>query len=278
MSTSSSFIRKSASVGAESPKLGDRERIVNQLDPSPATYSGQHGHLGLNVRPGCLSQDRVAGPAIIETKTGCTGDRETILFSQSDPSAATYSAEDDHVHLHLRPGCLSQEQVADPVNIEEKVDSTGDRERILVNQFGSSPATYSAEDGHVRLHVRPGCLSQERVAGPVIIATKRGCRIVESGGCSYMELAVVDCHPSGSKFDAPLDLDFRVGESLDEEDMDTAVEEGLDDYLTSLRDIYKVRRFAGAVIRVCRRVGPVNTVCLLPWRIPPANPVTPHYN
>lgn len=58
-----------------------------------------------------------------------------------------------------------------------------------------------------------------------------------------MVSTVVDCHPSGSKFDTALDLDFRVNEDLGEQDddgEDADLEEYLDEYKRTIRDTYKV--------------------------------------
>lgn len=66
---------------------------------------------------------------------------------------------------------------------------------------------------------------------------------------------VVDCQPSGTKFDMPLLLDLRVEETLDE-DNDNGEDSGLEnelaieernEYMSGLRDTYKVRCVADMV-------------------------------
>lgn len=112
----------------------------------------------------------------------------------------------------------------------------------FVARFGSQPATYCAEDARVRLHVRPGCLRSGQHAGPISTKTTNGC-LVECKGCSYLVSTVVDCQPSGTAFDAPLDLDFRIGEELDAEDESPGCTIDTCEYLTSLCDDFKVRRW-----------------------------------
>lgn len=73
-----------------------------------------------------------------------------------------------------------------------------------------------------------------------------------------MVSAVVDFQPSGTTFDRPLFLDFCVGETLDDDDKHGAEDSGRtndlgcterDEYMSSLRDTYKVRCVAGIVFR-----------------------------
>ncbi|CAM9271438.1 unnamed protein product [Ectocarpus sp. 12 AP-2014] len=109
----------------------------------------------------------------------------------------------------------------------------------LVNRFDSSPETYGVDDLGIRLHVRYGCLLDGQCAGPVsVIPTER--YVVACGGSSFLVSAVVNCQPPGP-FQAPLDLDFRVGE---EEDDDRAWSDLDDDdrqeYIQSLRDTHEV--------------------------------------
>lgn len=109
----------------------------------------------------------------------------------------------------------------------------------LVTQFDASPATYSTEDAGVRLHIVVGCLRKGHVAGPIVMKI-RETFLVESEGCSYVVSAIVDCQPSGSKFDRPLELDFRVGEELDNQDMGAERSIDVDEHVTGLRDTFKV--------------------------------------
>lgn len=148
-------------------------------------------------------------------------------------------------------------------------EEQGETEKVLVEEFDASPATYNDDDSGVRLHVGPGCLRPGQVAGPIsVIPNKR--YIVESGGSSFLVSTVVDCKPSGAFFLKPLDLEFCIGEGdgdeeLDEsdgedgkhgedsdesdgedgkhgEDSDESApdEEGLQEYLARLRTTYKV--------------------------------------
>lgn len=121
----------------------------------------------------------------------------------------------------------------------------------LVAQFGATPAAFSLADAGVRLSVGPNCLKKEQVAGPITVMTDK-VYLVECGAQCYQVSVVVDCQPSGSKFDAPLELDFRVGEPLDEEDEDSdpVGNRGADlddmqreEYMSTLRDTYKVSWF-----------------------------------
>ncbi|CAM9961212.1 unnamed protein product [Ectocarpus sp. 8 AP-2014] len=116
---------------------------------------------------------------------------------------------------------------------------------MLITQFDSSPATYSAEDAGVRLHVRLGSMAEEQVAGPIVIETDKRL-LVECGGSWFLVAAVVDCQPSGSIFDVPLDLEFRVEEGLDELSDDSSEDANLDEYVDECKEIirktYKVLR------------------------------------
>ncbi|CAM9398970.1 unnamed protein product [Scytosiphon promiscuus] len=109
----------------------------------------------------------------------------------------------------------------------------------IVARFDSSPSEYCASDGSVRLRVRPGCLRPGQVAGPITLTTTPGC-LVECGGHPYLISLVVDCQPSGATFDSPLDLDFRVGGELDEEDGWAGDRRDFDECFASLRDNTKV--------------------------------------
>ncbi|CAM9527707.1 unnamed protein product [Ectocarpus sp. 4 AP-2014] len=115
----------------------------------------------------------------------------------------------------------------------------GGRHFSLVNRFDSSPETYCVDDLGIRLHVRYGCLLDGQCAGPVSVnPTERF--VVACGGSYFLVSAVVDCQPPGP-FQAPLDLDFRVGE---EEEDDRAWSDLDDDdrqeYIQSLRDTHEV--------------------------------------
>lgn len=98
------------------------------------------------------------------------------------------------------------------------------------------------------------------MAGPVTVEINKRL-LVECGGFFFLVSAVVDCQPSGSQFDVPLDLDFRVGEELDDEDKGAEGRIGLEDYLARLRDTFKVSRplinhnhrsyFNGGIGRAC---------------------------
>lgn len=128
----------------------------------------------------------------------------------------------------------------------------------LVRRFGAAPRTFSTADGSVRLHVRPGCLQSGRTAGPVTIHTA-GRYLVQCGGRAGNLLIseVVNCQPSGMRFETPLLLDFRLGDDGGEYGADEG-EEGQysgadasgndaddpgerDEYMRSLTESYKVR-------------------------------------
>lgn len=105
----------------------------------------------------------------------------------------------------------------------------------LVAQFGSSVDTYCTEEADVRLHVRSGSLKRGQVAGPISIETSKRL-LVECGGSSFLVSAVVDCQPSGFKFDKPLYLDFRVGEEWD----GAGAAQALEEYKEAIRNTYTV--------------------------------------
>lgn len=124
----------------------------------------------------------------------------------------------------------------------------------LVNQFGSSPNTFSSAEDGIRLHVHAGCLREDQVAGPIIIrASER--YFVQCAGEAFLVSEVVDCQPSGIQFHEPLYLDFRVDESFEEdsegkeggEDERAEHEDELEiiaqreEYMRSIVDSYKVR-------------------------------------
>lgn len=113
----------------------------------------------------------------------------------------------------------------------------------LVAQFGSSETTLVAEYDDIRLQVRPGCLRGGQVAGPI---TMYSCDhwFVECAGESYLMSVLVDCQPWGVEFDEPLYMEFRVGESFEEDEEDGALDddaiEQREAYMKSLGAQYKV--------------------------------------
>ncbi|CAM9935835.1 unnamed protein product [Ectocarpus fasciculatus] len=113
----------------------------------------------------------------------------------------------------------------------------------LVHEFNSSPRIYSADDLSVRLHVRHGCLRDGQRAGPISIMRNERL-LVACGGCSYFVSAVVDCQPPGP-FEAPLDLDFRVGEEEDGLAWNDLDDDYRQEYLGSLRDAHEVLQREG---------------------------------
>lgn len=131
-------------------------------------------------------------------------------------------------------------QAADDKSLEAMTSERGDQ-LVLVTQFDSSPQTYSANDAGIQLHVRRGSLQRGQVAGPVLIGNRK--LLIECGGSSFLALAIVDCQPSGSTFDTPLDMDFRVEEDFGEQDGDSEdadPEDYLDGCKEIIRDTYKV--------------------------------------
>eukprot|EP00903_Cladosiphon_okamuranus_P007206 g6995.t1 len=133
------------------------------------------------------------------------------------------------------------------LGVDDVVDSGMESAHTtLITQFDSTPATYSAEDAGIRLHVRLGSMAEGQVAGPIVIETDKRF-LVECGGSLFLVSAVVDCQPSGSTFDVPQDLDFRVEEGLDELSDDRSGEDAyLDEYVDECKEIirnqYKVLR------------------------------------
>ncbi|CAN0225331.1 unnamed protein product [Scytosiphon promiscuus] len=124
--------------------------------------------------------------------------------------------------------------------------SPGEESTVLVEQFDSTPGTYPTSPGNdsgIQLRVGLGCLRDTQVAGPIIVKTDMRL-LVESVGSWYLVSKVVDCHPSGSKFDVPLEFYFRVGEEFDEEDDGEAEscleDEQLDEYRNIIQNTYKV--------------------------------------
>lgn len=108
----------------------------------------------------------------------------------------------------------------------------------LVKGFDSSPDTYGMDDLGIRLHVRQGCLLDGQCAGPVsIIPTQR--YVVACGGNSFFVSAVVDCQPPGP-FQAPLDLDFRVGAEDDDQAWNNLDDDDRQEYIQSLRTTHEV--------------------------------------
>lgn len=136
--------------------------------------------------------------------------------------------------------------------------SPGEESTVLVEQFNSTPRTYPASPGNdsgIQLRVGPGCLRERQVAGPIIVKTDTRL-LVESVGSWFLVSKVVDCQPSGSKFDAPLEFYFRVGEELGEQgdgEAESCMEhEQLDEYRDIIQNTYKVRNVVGGLLlRLC---------------------------
>ncbi|CAM9590741.1 unnamed protein product [Ectocarpus fasciculatus] len=108
-------------------------------------------------------------------------------------------------------------------------------------RFGPTPATYSiVGDSGIRLHVRPGCLREGQAAGPV--TTDKGERhLIECGKSWFFASAILDCLPSGSKFDVPLEFDFPVEEEDGDVHDSILLDRELDEYNKSMRETYQAR-------------------------------------
>lgn len=106
-------------------------------------------------------------------------------------------------------------------------------------RFGPTPATYSIMgDSGIRLHVRPRCLREGQAAGPV--TTDKGERhIIECGKSWFFASAIVDCLPSGSNFDVPLEFDIPVEEEDGDIHDSDLLDEELDEYYQSIRETYQ---------------------------------------
>ena len=122
----------------------------------------------------------------------------------------------------------------------------------LVQQFDYHKSMFSTENASVRLNVHPGCLEEGQAAGPITVFTDK-IYVVESGKQRFFVSVVVDCQPSGIKFNLPLSFDFRVGgppgqeregaDSSDDEGTCVLSKEEREEYVTYLRDSYKVSGF-----------------------------------
>ena len=117
---------------------------------------------------------------------------------------------------------------------------------MLVRRFDSTPRTYPVyrrNDSGIQLRVGPGSVRKDQVAGPIIVKTDVQL-LVECGGSWYLASTVVDCQPSGSEFEVPLEFYFRVGEEFDERDDDEVESclehEQLAEYQDIIRNTYKV--------------------------------------
>lgn len=116
-----------------------------------------------------------------------------------------------------------------------------------VRQFGPTPTVFSLTDVDVRLNVGPGCLKKDQPVGPITVVMDQ-LYLVECDDACFLASVTVECQPSGSVFQVPLELDFRVGGPLDEygeSDCDprTLDRELLEEVMTMLRETYEVRRF-----------------------------------
>ena len=115
----------------------------------------------------------------------------------------------------------------------------------MVKLFGSQEAVYSLPDAEIRLSIGPGCLIQNQVAGPITFLTEQS-YLVECNDECFLASVIVDCQPSGSTFEVPLDLDFRVGGPYDEDndseyDPESLDDEQMQDYMDLLQETYEVR-------------------------------------
>ncbi|CAM9974744.1 unnamed protein product [Ectocarpus sp. 8 AP-2014] len=116
---------------------------------------------------------------------------------------------------------------------------TGDRTQDGSARFGPAPATYSiVGDSGIRLHVRPGCLRKGQAAGPAT-TDKSERYIIECGKSCFFAAAILDCLPSGSKFDVPLEFDFPVDEEDGHVHDSDLRDEELDEYNQSIRETYQ---------------------------------------
>lgn len=114
-----------------------------------------------------------------------------------------------------------------------------------LRQFGPKPAIFSSTDADVRLNVGPGCLKEDQPVGPITFVMDQH-YLVECNDSCFLASVTVECQPSGSVFQVPLELDFRVGGPLDEygeSDCDprTLDRELREEVMAMLRETYEVR-------------------------------------
>lgn len=126
-------------------------------------------------------------------------------------------------------------------------------EVVSVNQLDSSPKMFSSAEDGIRMHIRAGCLRASQMPGPITIRVSER-YLVQCVEESFLVSEVVDCQPSGMKFDEPLHLDFRIKENFEEDSEDESDEDECgefkdklditqqrEEYMRSLEDSHKVR-------------------------------------
>lgn len=208
---------------------------------------------------------------VSETRAAAAHDAAVITKPKDTQSSTSTVQDNEWVDVEIletqeRGPCPSRTQpppaepsylntpAAQPQERRQNQEETRDSIQI-VRQFGSTPKLFSLVEDGVRLHVRPGCLQEGQVAGPISIHTGTRC-LVQCEGEVFLVSEVVDCRPSGMRFEQPLHLDFRidVGEAEDEEDREGEDEEGehedptvhmteqREEYMRDLESTYKVTR------------------------------------
>eukprot|EP00752_Nemacystus_decipiens_P004502 g4110.t1 len=218
-------------VHGMAPIVQDIEPLHDRRNRGPA-----------EIRPAFAYHGAEEGGGVEHTDVGVTGIPATPLGQLLSPTTASRArrevAESAAGTESPLAGCGVGVMGADDVakSASESAHTT------LIAQFDSFPATYAAEDAGVRLHVRAGSMAEGQVAGPIIIQTDKRL-LVKCGGSSFVVSALVDCQPSGSTFDVPLDLDFLVEDELDEQSDDSS-DAGRDDFFNEckemIRNAYKV--------------------------------------
>ena len=231
-------------VTPRSEVLLRRQGSPSRLSPGGRPTSGEGQWLGKSIRSvqesGVVHHDLGVTGISTTPDQGPGADRPHSPVSTPSRACleATESVRDEVLWALLGGGTVGVDDVAK--SVLERARTT------LITRFDSSPATYTAEDAGVRLHVRTGSMAERQEAGPIVIQTDERL-LVECGGCSFLVSAVVDCQPSGSTFDVPLDLDFLVEEGQDEEsdDSEDASPDGVfNQYKEIIQNTYKVRCLA----------------------------------
>ena len=133
------------------------------------------------------------GGSILDTASGSSGKRKAEGGASQDPHSHALDAPVSRGPHHLADShlfddwfepfatttfggrLLSGGRGGGAVGTDNTANAASENvETTLVAQFDSSPATYSAEDAVVRLHVRAGSLAEGQVAGPIVIQRETG--------------------------------------------------------------------------------------------------------
>ena len=205
------------------------DRLLRRLNPNVAISAMIRDNLFYKHLAQCTPPPAFTSPYLVTSLSLCS----PVVCMRYYPLAIATKSEQKNGNEEL----LDVE--AAPTGVE------------LVQQFNYPESMFLTENASVRLKVNPGCLEEGQAPGPITVFTDK-IYVVECDKQRFLVSVVVDCQPSGIKFNLPLSLDFRVREPPGQEGEDSNSSEDADssddevnneereDYMIHLREEYMI--------------------------------------